>query len=164
VNAYRKSLCATGLLVCLHLCLVACSAAKPPQDYLIERAETEKSFHDVVFELEFAITERNFRITGRNTIGQGLRDRGYEDFPDVEVIHFCNLEYAREVLLVDPGFVAQMPCRITVHTSAEKTIVSLVLLPENHVDERVNVFARRMNAILREIVAFVVERDIAVNP
>jgi len=162
INANGKYLAIA--LLCLLGSQSACAPSPPPHDELIERSTTEKSFDDVVFELEFAITERNFRITGRNTIGKGLRDRGYNDFPDVEVIHFCNLEYAREVLLIDPGFVAQMPCRIAVHTSGGKTVISLLLLPEDHPDERVRAFARRMNAILREIVQFVLEQDTAVNP
>lgn len=153
--------CVALIIACLAV--TACSPAPAPEasrsDALIHRARTDKAFDDVVFELDFAITERNFRITGRNTIGKGLRDRGYADFPDVEVIHFCNLEYAREVLEIDPGYVAQMPCRITVHSAPEGTVISLILLPEDHADERVNAFARRMNAILREIVEFVLEQD-----
>jgi uncharacterized protein (DUF302 family) len=149
---------AAGVVV-LAIQLAACTQTNPPSEDLIVRAVTNKSFDDVIFELDFAITERNFRITGRNTIGKGLRDRGYDDFPDVEVIHFCNLEYAHEVLLIDPGYVAQMPCRITVHTTRHATVISLILLPEDHPDERVNTFARRMNAILREIVNFVLEEE-----
>lgn len=126
---------------------------------LIVRGSTDKAFDDVILELDFAITERNFRITGRNTIGKGLRERGYENFPEVEVIHFCNLEYAREVLLIDPGYVAQMPCRVTVHEEGIHTVVSLILLPEDHPDPRVNAFAARMNGVLREILAFVLEQD-----
>lgn len=124
----------------------------------IERYRVDKPFDDVLFELNFAITERNFRITGRNSIGAGLRKRGYEDFPDVEVVHFCSLELAREVLLLDPGYVAQMPCRITVHVDRDATVISVVLLPLDHPDERVNAFARRMNATLREIAAFAAAR------
>lgn len=125
----------------------------------IVRGETDKSFDDVILEADFAITERNFRITGRNTIGKGLRERGYTDFPDVEVIHFCNLEYAHEVLQIDPGFVAQMPCRLTVHVEHGKTVVNMVLLPENHEDPRVQAFAKRMNGELREILAYVLAKD-----
>jgi len=120
----------------------------------IRRYHTPKSFADVVFELEFAITERNFRITGRNTIGEGLQARGY-DFPDVEVIHFCSLERAREVLAIDPGYVAQMPCRITVHESGSETVISVILLPLDHPDPRVREFAREMNGILLEIAELV---------
>lgn len=125
----------------------------------VVRGTTDKSFDDVVFELEFAITERNFRITGRNTIGKGLRARGYTDFPDFEVIHFCNLENAREVLLIDPDFIAQMPCRIAVHRAGERTVVSLALLPLDHADPRVNAFSARINDQMREILDFVLERN-----
>ena len=143
--------------------LISCSQPAPRSEDLVVRVITDKSFDDVIFELDFAITERNFRITGRNTIGRGLRDRGYEGFPDVEVIHFCNLEYAHEVLSIDPGYVAQMPCRITVHVEGDATVISLILLPEDHPDERVNAFAHRMNVILRDIVDFVLEQEATVN-
>ena len=139
--------------------IVGCSQPTPPKPNTIVRVVTDKPFAEVMFELEFAITERNFRITGRNSIGKGLRDRGYEEFPDVEVIHFCNLEYAREVLMIDPGYVAQMPCRITVHVEDSKTVVNLILLPVDHADDRVNAFALRMNAILHEIIDFVLEKN-----
>lgn len=146
-------------LLSLLLGLVSLTyAATPDSAKLILRGETTAAFDDVILELDYAITERNFRITGRNTIGKGLRERGYADFPDVEVIHFCNLESAREVLLLDPGFVAQMPCRLTVHREGEKTVISVILLPEDHPDARVNAFAHRINGLLREILAFVLEK------
>ena len=123
---------------------------------LVLRGTTKKLFADVIQELEFAITERNFRITGRNTIGKGLRDRGYKDFPDVEVIHFCNLENAREVLLLDPDYVALMPCRATARQTPAGTTVSVILLPENHPNKKVRLFAHRINQQLREIFEFVI--------
>ena len=156
-------LVAVTAIICFAALLIACTQPSPSGVNPIVRVVTNKSFEDVIFELDFAITERNFRITGRNTIGKGLRDRGYEDFPDVEVIHFCNLEYAREVLMIDPGYVAQMPCRIAVHVAADTTVISLILLPEDHPDERANAFARRMNAILRDIVNVVLEQEAGVN-
>lgn len=141
--------------------VIALPAAAAPVDIgperdLVVRYTVDKSFDDVVFELNFAITDHNFRITGRNSIGAGLRERGYEDFPEVEVIHFCSLELAREVLLLDPGFVAHMPCRVTVHVERGRTVVSLIKLPLNSADPRVNDFARRMNTTLSEIVEFAV--------
>ena len=139
--------------------LIACTPPPLSTANTIVQVETDKPFEDVMFELEFAITEQNFRITGRNSIGKGLRERGYEEFPEVEVIHFCNLEYVYEALHIEPAFIAQMPCRITVHTEERKTVISLILLPENHANDRVNNFSRRMNAILREIGDFVLEQD-----
>ena len=106
------------------------------------------AFDWVTGDLELAITERNFRITGRNTIGKGLRERGYADYPDFEVIHFCNLENARAVLDLDPRFVAQMPCRVTVHVEGDAVVVSMLLLPESHPDPRAVAFSRSLNAEL----------------
>ena len=149
-----------NLLALLFLLIAFGCTEKPVEnESLIQRFKTEKSFEDVILELDFAITERNFRITGRNTVGKGMRNRGYENYPDIEVIHFCSLDIAREVLDIDPGFVAQMPCRVTVHEQDDSVIVSLILLPTDHKDPRVNDFARRMNVTLREIVDYVMEED-----
>lgn len=153
-----------ALVAAYFVVLLGCSQSVTGGPSLVVRGTTDKSFEDVLFELEHAITAHNFRITGRNKIGKGLRERGYKGFPEVEVIHFCSLELAREVLLIDPGFVAHMPCRITVHSTQAGQVVSLILLPENHRDERVNEFARRMNGILREIAAFALEEDLPETP
>jgi uncharacterized protein (DUF302 family) len=112
----------------------------------------------IVEDIEFAITERNFRITGRNTIGKGLRERGYSGYPDYEVIHFCNLENARAALDIDPGFVALMPCRVSVHTAGEDVVVSMLLLPETHTDPRLVEFARQLNRSLCDIQDYVLPR------
>ena len=149
-------------LVLAMVVLIASSGTDPAaaveisaEHHQVVRYTVKKPFADVIFELNFAITDRNFRITGRNSIGEGLRQRGYKNFPNVEVIHFCSLELAREVLEIDPGFVAHMPCRITVHEADGKTVISLLKLPLDSADARVNAFARRMNATLTEIVEFV---------
>lgn len=148
---------AAWLLLALLGVVQAAGAANfdvgPEQDHVV-RYTVDKPFDDVVFELNFAITDHNFRITGSNNIGAGLRERGYKDFPNVEVIHFCSLELAREVLLLDPGFIAHMPCRVTVHEEKGRTVISLIKLPLDSRDPRVNDFARRMNATLTEIVEF----------
>lgn len=156
-----RALLLAALILCAATAVADDLADSPARTStaLIVRGAIDKPFDDVILELDFAITERNFRITGRNTIGKGLRERGYADFPDIEVIHFCSLEYAREVLLIDPGFVAQMPCRITVHREHGQTVISLILLPQDHPDPRVNEFAMRMNVLLREIMAFVLEEE-----
>ena len=157
----------TALLL-LATCVFAEPAAPTPRPPLasetaaitILRATTDKSFADVIQELDFAITEHNYRITGRNTIGKALRKRGYEGFPDVEVILFCSVEQAREVLLLDPGYVALMPCKATVHEEGAQTVISLNLLPETHPDPRVVAFAQRVNGVMREILSFVLERPV----
>jgi uncharacterized protein (DUF302 family) len=138
-------------LAALFLCAgtFAANGSCPPA---VHQATTTRPFEDVIDDLELAITERNFRITGRNTIGKGIRQRGYPRFPGVEVIHFCSLELAREVLELDPGFIVHMPCRVTVHEQGGNVIVTAILLPEAHRLPGVTAFARKMNGVLREIV------------
>jgi uncharacterized protein (DUF302 family) len=158
-SAWR--LLALWLLLLVGVPLAA--AAPPVPEYgpsLVVRGTTDKSFDSVIQELEFAITEHNYRITGRNTIGKALRERGYDDFPEVEVILFCNVEQAREVLLVDPGYVAMMPCRATVHEQNGLRVVSVVLLPEAHPHPEVVAFAQRVNRVLKDILAFVLEQPV----
>ncbi len=128
-------------------------------EYTIIRAVTDKSYEDVTDELEFAITERNFRITGKNIIGKAIRKRGHDDFPNVDVVHFCNVENAREVLEHDINFVSQMPCRMTIHEEQDKVVLQLILVPEQHPDPAVRDFSIRMNKTLKEILAFVLEDD-----
>lgn len=130
------------------------------------RAHTTKAFQVVVDELEFAITGYNFRITGRNSVGAGIRQRGHAGFPDMEVIHFCSLERAREVLELDPAYIAQMPCRVMVHSEpradgGQQVVIQMILLPEQHPDARVRDFARRMNALLADIVAYALEPNLS---
>lgn len=143
-----------GLAAAALIVLNAACAKAPGLESPVYRVSTDKPFEDVIFDLEFAISERNFRITGANKIGKGLRERGYENYPDFEVIHFCSLERAREILDIDPDFVAQMPCRIAVHEQGGKVIITAILLPSSHPDPRVNAFAREMNGLIRDIVAF----------
>ena len=120
-------------------------------------AKTTKSFEDVVTDVEYAIIEYNFRITSRSHVGAAIRERGYPGFPSYQIIHFCNLTYAKEVLEIDPGFVKHMPCRITIREEEGNVIISSSLLPENSDDPRLNVFSRNINTMLRGIVDFAVE-------
>jgi len=149
------------VLLLLGVLLAACAGPDHPGagGAALFEMRTGRAFADVLFELEFAITERNYRITGRNDIGQGLRDRGHAS-PEIAVVHFCSLESAREILLLDPGYVTQMPCRITVREDGDEVVISAILLPEDHADARVKAFARDTNAMLRDIVAYAAHRRI----
>jgi uncharacterized protein (DUF302 family) len=124
---------------------------------IIHKEIRTKSFEDVVFDLEFAITQRNFRITARNDIGQGIRERGVKNFPNAIIIHFCNLTFARKALQLDPLLITYMPCRMAVYDDGGRVIVSTALLPENSSNAQINAFSRRMNDILRRIIRFAVK-------
>ena len=116
---------------------------------------TSNSFDDVLTDLEFAIGEQNFRVTGRNTIGAAITERGAFDLPAATVLHFCNLEYARQILQVAPQYLLHMPCRIAVYQQDGKVTVEARLLPEN--DPAVRPLSQKINRILETIVSSAVE-------
>lgn len=135
------------------------SHAATPADELpaiYERA-TQKAFAQVVEDAEFAIVERNFRITGSLHIGKGIRERDGDDFPDHEVILFCNLGYAREMLELDPGFINFCPGRIAIRATAAGVVVSAPLLPQNTGKARVGALVTKLNTHIREIVDYAAE-------
>ncbi len=136
--------------------LIGCSSKTPaPQYYSVETAT--KSYADVLAELEVAITERNFRITGHNKIGSVIREREGIAFPDYDTLQFCNLTQARVMLEMSPASVAWMPCNVAVRSEGGKVIVTTHLLPTDSSDPRLNEFARNMNEELKAIVHFAVE-------
>jgi uncharacterized protein (DUF302 family) len=147
-----------GYFILSTLCLFA---LLPPsahgENQVIQRESRTKSFEDIIVDLEFAITQRNFRITARNDIGRGIRQRGFKDFPQAMIIHFCNLTLAQEAMELNPLFITHMPCRVAVYDHGDRIVVTTTSLPEDSSDPRVDAFSRKINAILREILNFAVE-------
>jgi uncharacterized protein (DUF302 family) len=147
----------SGSIVALLLIILpGCTAQKEPER-LYYQAETTKPYQDVLAELELAITERNFRITGHNKIGSVIRERENISFPDYDTIQFCNLTLAREMLEISPESVIHMPCNVAVRSENGKVIVTTHLLPTRSPNPRMNEFARKMNEKLKQIVDFAVE-------
>jgi uncharacterized protein (DUF302 family) len=138
-------------IILLHVTTVG--AATLTRNEIIS-ATTSKAFRDVIDDLEYAITDRNFRITGRNTIGTGIQAREHPSFPNMEIVHFCSLENARELLEIDPTFLVHMPCRISAREHGKLTIITAPLLPTAHRDRRMRAYIKRMNTMIREIVSF----------
>lgn len=132
----------------------------PPKEQPIsyERATNSKPYDDVLAELELAITEQNFRITGHNHIGSVIRSRENIAFPDYDTLQFCNLTLARQMLEMSPAAVAYMPCNVAVRSEKGRVIVTTHLLPENSDNENLNGFFREMNGKLRRIVDFAVDQ------
>lgn len=89
----------------------------------IYRTSSDKKFDEVVADAEFAISEQNFILISRNDIGRAIREAEESDFPEVTILQFCNLDYAKEVLSSNPGFSRHMPCRINIYQSNGKVIV-----------------------------------------
>ena len=142
-------------LTSLLLAVFMLAAAVAQEGSVRYRVLTDKPFTDVVEEVEFAITEHNFRITGSNRIGAVISSRAGAAFPDSLVIHFCNLEYARQFLEVEPDYLLYMPCKVAVAEQEDQVVIETLLLPED--DPRLHAISVEVNAILRAIVDFAAE-------
>jgi uncharacterized protein (DUF302 family) len=141
------------------LLIMAGCASQPVGEFIpYYQVETTKPYDDVLTELESAIAENNFRITGHSRIGKVIRDRGTADFPDYDTIQFCNLTHAKTLLLMSPHSVRHMPCNVVMYNYQGKTIVSTHLLPTDTENPELNEFSAKMNELLKQIVDFAVEQ------
>jgi uncharacterized protein (DUF302 family) len=121
------------------------------------KASVERPYEDVLEDVKFAISEKNFRLTGGNRIGGAISERHEEEsLPESEVVHFCNLEYARKFLQSVPDYVRHMPCKVVIYENKDQVVVETELLPED--DPRVAELAEEVNQILRFIVDYATEQ------
>ena len=145
------------------LLIVSCTHQSIPfssdesQVIIYYQAETDKPYDDVLAELEIAIAEHNFRITGHSRVGKVIRDRGTKDFPNYDTLQFCNLTHAKTLLQLSPHAVSYMPCNIVVYEFKGKIRVKTHLLPIDTDNQALNHFAQKMNTSLKEIVDFAIE-------
>ncbi|MES1940479.1 lipoprotein [Salinisphaera sp. T5B8] len=131
---------------------VLATATAGPRGHYDRAAPADKAFVDVVLDLEQAIGQHNFAITARNEIGQAIRQRGHADFGDATIVHFCNLEYARRVIAIDPDLILYMPCRIAVFDKGTRVHVASWLLPTDTHEAQFNALAGEINTHIRAIV------------
>ena len=120
---------------------------------------TEKSFDDVLQDAEFAITENNFRITNRIHIGKAIKERGNENFPQNEVILFCNLEIAEDMLKIEPRYINYCPYKITVSESGGTITVGTRLLPPLTDNPDMDNISKYINTILSSMVEYAASED-----
>lgn len=121
---------------------------------------SKKDFLNIMEDAEFAITENNFRIINRLHIGQSIRDRGVEFFPKNEVILFCNLTLAEEMLRLKPDHINYCPYKITITEINKNIFVGTRLLPTNTQSYEINKFSVKINEILRKIVEYTASEDL----
>lgn len=122
------------------------------------RLETSKPYDEVLQELEVAIAEHNFRITGHSRVGKVIRERGAQGFPEYDTVQFCNLTLAKQVLEITPHAIGYMPCNVVIYQLGDKTIIRTHLLPEDTDNEALNKFAVEMNPHLKQIVEFAAQQ------
>ncbi len=144
-------------IVLALLSFTGCATQKYIEIAQYYQLQTNKPYDEVLAELEIAITEQNFRITGHSRIGKVIRKREGIDFPDFDALQFCNLSHAKTLLELSPDSVRHMPCNITLHTKNGLVIIKTRLLPTDTPNQRVNDFSAELNDKLKQIVDFAAE-------
>ncbi|MFN3752018.1 MAG: DUF302 domain-containing protein [Thiobacillus sp.] len=92
------------------------------------KARPGLSFDDVVQSLTLRANRLNLKYVGTHALWRDFRAvLGDAQAPRVEVLSFCDIALAREMLRVIPELVVFMPCRIAVMEDADKAIWVLML-------------------------------------
>ena len=142
-----------SLLLVLVILLNACSTEKTD----FSRIESDKPLAQILDDLEFAITERNFRINNRLHIGKAISERVSSGFPDYEVILFCNLSHAQKMLELAPEFISYCPHRLAIRDTGNTRIITASLLPEDTSNAELNRVTGKVNDLVREMLEFAAE-------
>ena len=115
---------------------------------------SDKPLGEILEDIEFALTERNLRVLNKLHIGTGIQSRGYEDYPDYEIILYCNLEFARKMLDYTSELINSCPGKITVRENNDNYLITATLWPEDNIHPGLKRLMYNMNALVREIVDF----------
>jgi uncharacterized protein (DUF302 family) len=137
-----------GILISSMFFIIACQPANTNR--IIEK-NSPYSYQETLENLDIAISEFNYRIIHKSEIGSAIRERGDEDFPLSIVISFCNITYAKQMMLINEQLINDMPCIITVRESGAGVIIGTRLMDEKVTDKEQAEFAAKINDNLIKI-------------
>ncbi len=90
--------------------------------------ESDKSFSEVVFDLEPVVQRLGFVVLERCDLGETLGRKGCEPDEDGIVFSIINYRLAEKLLNIDMALAVTLPWRIAVHTQQGATWISLLRL------------------------------------
>jgi len=137
-----------AVLISSVLVIIACQSANTSR--ILEK-NSPYNYEETLLNLDIAISEYNYRIIHKSEIGSAIRERGDENFPLSTVISFCNITYAKEMMLINEQLINDMPCIITVRESNSGVIIGTRLMDVNVSDNDQARFAARINDDLIKI-------------
>ena len=88
--------------------------------------ESKKSFEQASTDLEAAVKNHKFGVLHVHDIGATLRSKGVEFAEQCKVFEVCNPGQAAKVLATDMRLNMALPCRISVYTEKNKTMIGLI--------------------------------------
>jgi len=121
-------------------------------DTLVCRMESDKPFDTLVDDLQEQVVARGFRVLAVHDVQETLAEKGFERGP-LKIVEVCNAKFAHEATKAEIGAAAFMPCRYTVHTSGDRTVLTLArptMLSELMPGAGLRELATEVEEILRE--------------
>jgi uncharacterized protein (DUF302 family) len=88
--------------------------------------ESNKSFEQACADLDAAVKNHKFGVLHVHDIGATLRSKGLEFVEQCKVFEVCNPGQAAKVLSTDMRLNMALPCRISVYTEKNKTMIGLI--------------------------------------
>lgn len=88
--------------------------------------ESKKSFEHASADLEAAVKNHKFGVLHVHDLGATLRSKGVEFADQCKVFEVCNPGQAAKVLATDMRLNMALPCRISVYTEKNKTMIGLI--------------------------------------
>lgn len=93
-------------------------------DKIAYRLESNKPMDEVVANLERLTPEYQFRVLAIHDIQQALAEKGL-DYQPLKIIEVCNAAFAHKALQKTIDVSLFIPCKFSVYTEGDKTIVAL---------------------------------------
>lgn len=125
---------------------------------LAYRLESTRTFGEVTEGLKTKSQENMFRVLAVHDVQETLKEKGFERGP-LEIIEVCNAGFAYEALNKDVSVAMFMPCKFTVHTEGDKTIVTLArptmiaeMLPDSGIDELAGKVEETLKRVMESVV------------
>ena len=91
---------------------------------LVYTLTSDKPFDTVIDTIEKLVPEHRFRVLAKHDVQATLAEKGFKREP-LNIIEVCNASFAHQALQKDDLVSLFMPCRITVYTKDNKTVVNL---------------------------------------
>jgi len=88
--------------------------------------ESKKSFEQAATDLDTAVKNHKFGVLHVHDIGATLRSKDLDFVEQCKVFEVCNPGQAAKVLSTDMRLNMALPCRISVYTEKNKTMIGLI--------------------------------------
>lgn len=124
-------------------------------DTLAYQLKSKKSFDEVSANLERLSPENQFRVLAVHDVQATLAEKGFERGP-LKIIEVCNAGFAHQATQKDINVALFMPCKFTVYTEEDQTVVTLArptMIAEMLPDAGLNELAEKVEETLKKVMA-----------